>query len=339
MTDKSGTAVALSGATRIKLALSVSASIRANLALNQLQAARRFALQCGETETANLGQPLGPFFDTIRDSVIASVILSVLSFEANINEHFVAPEVKDTFVGLSNEACEKLVELMENASILAKYQHVLDVRGKPRFDHGSQPYQDTQLLVKLRNALVHFKPEWDNEQNEHAKLGTQLDGKFEPSPFLGSHETMFPRRFLSYDCARWSVQTALRFVRAFPKQADFSSESLLNRFADEASFELPARCSTPCVHHYPSIIEGDAETGYSVFFPDLPGCTSGGDTLQETALNAEEGLAAHIALMLDAGEPVPSPSRLDDLPRPIEPDVVEVSRLLVRMDVRENAPA
>jgi predicted RNase H-like HicB family nuclease len=35
--------------------------------------------------------------------------------------------------------------------------------------------------------------------------------------------------------------------------------------------------------HYPAIIEGDAETGYSVFFPDIPGCTSGGDTLQEAA--------------------------------------------------------
>ena len=44
-------------------------------------------------------------------------------------------------------------------------------------------------------------------------------------------------------------------------------------------------------------------------------------------------------LMIESGEKVPGPSRLDDLPRPIEPDVVEVSRLLVRMDVRENAPA
>ena len=86
------------------------------------------------------------------------------------------------------------------------------------------------------------------------------------------------------------------------------------------------------IRHYPAIVEGDAETGYSVFFPDLPGCTSGDDTLQAAALNAEEGLAANIALMLGAGEPVPSPSRLDDLPRPIEPDIVEVSRLLVRIE-------
>jgi hypothetical protein len=40
-------------------------------------------------------------------------------------------------------------------------------------------------------------------------------------------------------------------------------------------------------------------------------------------------LAAHIALLLGAGEPVPAPSSLDHLPRPIEPDIAEVPRLLV----------
>jgi predicted RNase H-like HicB family nuclease len=57
--------------------------------------------------------------------------------------------------------------------------------------------------------------------------------------------------------------------------------------------------------HYPAIIEGDAETGYSVFFPDIPGCTSGGDTLREAALNAEEALAGHVALMAEAGQQFP----------------------------------
>jgi predicted RNase H-like HicB family nuclease len=80
-------------------------------------------------------------------------------------------------------------------------------------------------------------------------------------------------------------------------------------------------------------------TGYSVFFRDLPGWTSDGETLQEAALNAEEALAGHIALMIEGGEKVPAPSRLDDLPRRIEPDVVEASRLLVRVDLREKAPA
>jgi predicted RNase H-like HicB family nuclease len=93
------------------------------------------------------------------------------------------------------------------------------------------------------------------------------------------------------------------------------------------------------IRHYPAIIEGDAATGYSVFFPDLPGCTSGGDTLQQAALNAEQALAGHIELMLQAGELPPVPSVLDMLPRPIEPDVIEAARLLVRVRVREALPA
>jgi predicted RNase H-like HicB family nuclease len=93
------------------------------------------------------------------------------------------------------------------------------------------------------------------------------------------------------------------------------------------------------IRHYPAIIEGDAQTGYSVFFPDLPGCTSGGDTLQEAALNAEDALAGHVDLMLQAGETLPEPSVLDALPRPVELDIVEAGRLLVRVRMREAAPA
>lgn len=34
--------------------------------------------------------------------------------------------------------------------------------------------------------------------------------------------------------------------------------------------------------HYPAIIERGPE-GFGVFFPDLPGCVSAGDTQEETA--------------------------------------------------------
>jgi predicted RNase H-like HicB family nuclease len=93
------------------------------------------------------------------------------------------------------------------------------------------------------------------------------------------------------------------------------------------------------IRHYPAIVEGDAKTGYSVFFPDLPGCTSGGETLQRAALNAEEALAGHVDLILQAGDALPEPSVLDALPRPVEPDVVEAARLLVRVRLRETLPA
>lgn len=80
---------------------------------------------------------------------------------------------------------------------------------------------------------------------------------------------------------------------------------------------------------YPAIIERAAK-GYSVFFPDLPGCTSAGMTLQEAARNAEEALAAHIVLSAEYGDAIPEPSEVDDIP--VDPDVDEAVRLLVRVE-------
>jgi predicted RNase H-like HicB family nuclease len=63
---------------------------------------------------------------------------------------------------------------------------------------------------------------------------------------------------------------------------------------------------------YPIAIEpGDQETAFGVVVPDLPGCFSAGDTLDEAMANAEEAAAAWIDAALDAGEAIPSPSSLE----------------------------
>jgi predicted RNase H-like HicB family nuclease len=84
------------------------------------------------------------------------------------------------------------------------------------------------------------------------------------------------------------------------------------------------------VRYYPAIIE-HAEGGFGVFFPDLPGCTSAGASLQEAARNAEEALQAHIDLTAEHGEAVADPSDLDQIGT--EPDVAEVGRILVRAEL------
>lgn len=82
------------------------------------------------------------------------------------------------------------------------------------------------------------------------------------------------------------------------------------------------------VKYYPGIVEGDDETGFCVFFPDLPGCTSGGDDLQSAARNAEVGLTSHLRLMLEDGDPIPEPSDLRAIPK--DPEIDEVARIMVR---------
>ncbi|HET9511439.1 MAG TPA: type II toxin-antitoxin system HicB family antitoxin [Sphingomonas sp.] len=80
---------------------------------------------------------------------------------------------------------------------------------------------------------------------------------------------------------------------------------------------------------YPAIVER-ASAGFSVYFPDLPGCTSAGSTVQKGALNAEEALAGHLVVSAEYGDAVPDPTPLDAIPA--DPDVDEIARILVRAE-------
>lgn len=60
---------------------------------------------------------------------------------------------------------------------------------------------------------------------------------------------------------------------------------------------------------YPVMIEaGTDTTAWGVVVPDLPGCFSAGDTLDEAMAAVEEAAAAWIDSALDAGRVIPRPS-------------------------------
>ena len=63
---------------------------------------------------------------------------------------------------------------------------------------------------------------------------------------------------------------------------------------------------------YPIAIEpGTKKTAWGVVVPDLPGCFSAGDTLDEAIDNAREGIAAWIEATLDAGGAIAPASSID----------------------------
>ncbi len=65
---------------------------------------------------------------------------------------------------------------------------------------------------------------------------------------------------------------------------------------------------------YPIVIEpGNDTSAWGVFVPDLPGCFSAGDTLEEAMTQAEEAISTWIEVTLDNGEDVPIPSSIDTL--------------------------
>ena len=67
---------------------------------------------------------------------------------------------------------------------------------------------------------------------------------------------------------------------------------------------------------YPILIEeGTDEAAFGVVVPDLPGCFSAGDSLDEALENVKEAVAAWVDAALDAGQPVPEASSLEDIRR------------------------
>ena len=67
---------------------------------------------------------------------------------------------------------------------------------------------------------------------------------------------------------------------------------------------------------YPIAIEsGDSGHAYGVVVPDLPGCFSAGDSMDEALTNVQEAILLHIEGLLDDGKPVPKPSEAGRLRR------------------------
>jgi predicted RNase H-like HicB family nuclease len=85
---------------------------------------------------------------------------------------------------------------------------------------------------------------------------------------------------------------------------------------------------------YVAVLERDDE-GFSVFFPDIPGCTSGGATMAEAVINAGDALEGHLGLEIERGAAPPVARGLDEIP--VDPLITEAGRVVIRFDVPETA--
>ncbi|MGA7676643.1 MAG: type II toxin-antitoxin system HicB family antitoxin [Rhizomicrobium sp.] len=84
---------------------------------------------------------------------------------------------------------------------------------------------------------------------------------------------------------------------------------------------------------YTAIIE-KAKDGFGVFFPDLPGCTSFGRSVEEAAANAYTAAQAHVALSQEYGDTIPEARATDAIPA--ERGVKEKARLLIPVEIGEE---
>lgn len=57
-----------------------------------------------------------------------------------------------------------------------------------------------------------------------------------------------------------------------------------------------------------AIVLEQGENSWAAYVPDLPGCMSTGNTLEETSANIREAIEGHLETLRAFGEPVPKPT-------------------------------
>ena len=65
--------------------------------------------------------------------------------------------------------------------------------------------------------------------------------------------------------------------------------------------------------YYIAVLVPERSGGWAVLFPDLPGCASQGETLDEAIAMATDALAGHLAVARDYGDAIPAPRSVDDI--------------------------
>ena len=65
--------------------------------------------------------------------------------------------------------------------------------------------------------------------------------------------------------------------------------------------------------NYIAIVHKGAKTDFGISFPDFPGCITGGQSVDEAKDFAQEALGLHIQGIIEDGDQLPTPSKLEDI--------------------------
>jgi predicted RNase H-like HicB family nuclease len=65
--------------------------------------------------------------------------------------------------------------------------------------------------------------------------------------------------------------------------------------------------------NYIAVVHKDPKSDFGVSFPDFPGCITAGSSIDEAKDMAHDALSLHVKGLLEDGDNIPAPSRLEDI--------------------------
>ena len=188
-----------------------TAHMRMQFAIQHLAGALGFSRQVCEIEAQHLGEPWGgTFYEEMSGPAIAVIMMTVAGMESYLNELFADAAIH--FSSSMLPIWKKGAKDFDRKPLLDKTDWFLLLRGEEKINRNISLINDVEALVTLRNALVHFKPEWDDESARHESVSKRLEGKFMPLSWLADDPGVFPRAWITGGCTTWAVDTAIKFV-------------------------------------------------------------------------------------------------------------------------------
>ncbi len=179
----------------------------------------------------------GSFSDDLiaeNNAYVTGCIFASISFlEALINELYsdaaeTPPEFKEATINKLNEEYRQALAnewqegKIRRVRMLRKYQKALTVGMKNTFSENDPPFAEIAILVALRNALVHFNPESvvtfsdiEDLPMTEQDIEKKLKGRFDLNPLFAGATSFFPNKCLSHGCAKWAMQSSLKFADSF----------------------------------------------------------------------------------------------------------------------------
>nr|CBH39339.1 conserved hypothetical protein [uncultured archaeon] len=210
------------------LGVSATVSLKTNFSGHHMLSAAHFARQSAIIEKNYKDEITDELRAEHRAYVTGAIIVSVASLEATINEVFIsAVDNENLFEDFDPTIPKVLAELwsldvVKKTRFLEKCRLVLDVANKEKFNTKSSLFRKVELLINLRNALVHYKPEWDTDLKKHKNVGDALKKCcFKTNPFSHANDAFFPKRCLGHGCAEWSVKSTIEFIEDFYRRMGF----------------------------------------------------------------------------------------------------------------------
>ena len=211
----------------------IHAKSHANLAHIHLNSANLFIQSAFSIENKHKAQKNAPqeTIDSHMSYVASSIICSVAALEAKINQFLVdnkaqIDEIKikknsaifKHYSSVFNPEAPLINQLLGLSNALIKY-NVIFYLFKGKFLPDKKLFKGTNFAINVRNALIHFSPEWDNDLNLNkdleAKYCKHFSNDFDLSQFYYKDEFFIPYRCLSASHAEWAYKNSNAFMEKF----------------------------------------------------------------------------------------------------------------------------